>query len=113
MRIVKITEYSIEFDNGKHISFDHDQECCEINYADFEQFDSLARDVDFIEPLDVDFIEPLTFESCDYGFRFGNPPINMFFVPCYSIQNGYYSSELDIWYDGKEVIHGIECPIAS
>ena len=66
MRILNVTEDSIEFDNGK-----------------------------------------------DYGFRFGNPPVNMFFVPCYSIQNGYYSSELDIWYDGKEVIHGIECPVAS
>ena len=47
MRILKITEDSIEFDNGKDISFDHYQECCEINYADFEQLDSLAREVDF------------------------------------------------------------------
>ena len=101
MRILKITEDSIEFDNGKHMSSDHDQECCEINYADFEQLDSLAREVDFSEPL--------VFELCDYGFRFGNPPINMFFVPCYSIQNGYYSSLLDIWYDDKKVIHGIDC----
>ena len=60
-----------------------------------------------------DFSEPLVFESCDYGFRFGNPPINMFFVTCYSIQNGYYPNELDILYDGKEVIHGIICPVAS
>ena len=105
MRILKFTEWSIEFDNGKEISFDHDQWCREINYADFEQLDSLAREVDFSEPL--------VFESCTYGFRFGNPPINMFFVPCYSIQNGYYSNELDIWYDGKEVIHGIICPVAS
>lgn len=103
MKISKITEYEIEFDNGKKIIFDHDQECCEINYADFEQLDSLARDVDFSEPL--------VFESCDYGFRFGNPPVNMFFVPCYSIQNGYYSAELDIRYGGKEVIHGVECPV--
>ena len=73
----KITEDSIEFDNSKYISFDHYQECCEISYADFEQLDSLAREVDFSEQL--------VFESCDYGFRFGNPPINMFFVPCYSI----------------------------
>lgn len=105
MRILKITECSIEFDNGKEITFEHDQECCEINYADFEQLDSLARDVDFSEPL--------VFEEFDYGFRFGNPPINMFFVPCYSIQNGYYSSLLDIWYDDKEVIPCIECPVVD
>ena len=105
MRILKITEYTIEFDNGKDISFDHDQDCCEINYADFEQLDSLARDVDFSEPL--------VFEECDYGFRFGNPPINMFFVPCYSIQNGYYSSLLNILYDDKVVIHCIKCPVVD
>lgn len=103
MRILKITEDSIEFDNGKEITFEHEQDCCEINYADFEQLDSLARDVDFSEPL--------VFESCDYGFRFGNPPINMFFVPCYSIQNGYYSSLLNIFYDDKIVIHCIECDV--
>lgn len=102
MWILNITEYAIDFDNGKKITFDHDQDCYEINYADFEQLDSLAREVDFSEPL--------VFESCEYGFRFGNQPINMFFVPCYSEQNGYYSNELDIWYDGKEVIHGIKCP---
>ena len=105
MRILNVTDCSIEFDNGKKITFDHDQWCCEINYADFEQLDSLAREVDFSEQL--------VFESCEYGFRFGNPPINMFFVPCYSIQNGYYSNELDILYDGKEVIHGIICHVAS
>ena len=47
MKILKITESSIEFDNGKEITFDHDQDCCEFNYADFEQLDSLAREVDF------------------------------------------------------------------
>ena len=51
MKILKVTEDAIEFDNGKDISFDHYQECCEINYADFEQLDSLAREVDFSEPL--------------------------------------------------------------
>lgn len=101
MRILKITEDFIEFDNGKRIEFYHCCDCCEINYADFKQLEPLARDVDFSEPL--------VFESCTYGFRFGNPPVNMFFVPCYSEQNGYYSNELDIRYDDKEVIRGIEC----
>ena len=45
MRILKITEYSIEFDNGKDISFDHYQECCEINYADFEQAETEAAQI--------------------------------------------------------------------
>lgn len=101
MRILNVTEYSIDFDNGKCIEFEHDPDCYEYNYADFKQLDSLAREVDFSEPL--------VFESCDYGFRFGNPPVKMFFVPCYSEQNGFYSNELDIWYGDKRVIRGLEC----
>ena len=29
------------------------------------------------------------------------------------MKNKPSSNELDIWYDGKEVIHGIICPVAS
>lgn len=36
MKIKKVTEDFIEFDNGSKITFDHIQECCENNYADFE-----------------------------------------------------------------------------
>lgn len=46
MRILKITGYAIEFDNGKDISFEHDQDCCENNYADFEQLDSCRMTID-------------------------------------------------------------------
>ena len=35
MKIDFINESKIVFDNGNEITFDHDQECCEHNYADF------------------------------------------------------------------------------
>ena len=35
---------------------------------------------------------------------FGNENA-MFFIPCYSDQNGYYTAEIDIYYDGKRVLH--------
>lgn len=48
--------------------------------------------------------EELLFEAVDEaGFRFGNEG-NMFFVPCYSEQNGYYSTDLQIFYNGEEVL---------
>lgn len=100
MKIVAVNDKSIRFDNGKSITYDHDQDCCEFNYADFNQLDSIAKAYDFHEPL--------VFEKVDgYGFRFGNNGA-MFFVPCYSEQNGYYSSDLDIYYDNKLVL-AIEC----
>ena len=92
MRIKKLIYEAICFDNGSFITFDHEQNCCEDNYADFDQLESEAYDFDFQKPLD--------FEMVEYGFLFGNKGSRMFFVPCYSYQNGYYSDAVDIVYDG-------------
>jgi len=96
MRIEKITEDAIVFDNGKVLDYFHLQNCCENNYADFRQLDDLA--------IGYDFDENLKFEKVDgCGFRFGDKNV-MFFIPCYSEQNGYYSDEVEIYYDGRKVL---------
>lgn len=96
MRIVEISEDAIRFDGGHSITFCHDIDCYEENYADFEQIDDIARAATFTHPLQ--------FEAVDgSGFRFGNEN-NMHFVPCYSYQSGYYTSDISIFYDGKEVL---------
>ena len=97
MRIKEVAETGITFDNGKFLYCHHDQDCCEYNYADFKQLDDLGRDYDFDENLKFE-----TVDGC--GFRFGDSR-NMFFIPCYSEQNGYYSDVVDIYYDGKEVLN--------
>ena len=94
--ITEVTSEYIKFSNGSKITYDHNQECCEYNYADFEQLDDLARNTTFTLPL--------SFEECDYGFRFGNE-YKMYFVPCYSEQNGYYSTDVDIYLDGRQVLN--------
>lgn len=93
MRIKEITYDAIVFDNGNTITYDHWQECCEENYADFKQLDDLARSYDFDE-------DEIRFEKCESGFRFGDDK-RMFFVPCYSVQNGFYTNEVDIYYTGR------------
>lgn len=98
MKIISVTEDMIMFDNGDTISFNHCQDCCELNYADFKQLDDIARGTDFATPLDFESVE-------EAGFRFGNKPNKMFFVPCYSDQNGYYSSDIDIYYNEKPVLN--------
>lgn len=98
MKIKKVTENEIVFTNGKCIYYDHEQDCCESNYADFGQLELSAYDVEFDE-------HNMKFEKADdYGFRFGSTDTPMFFVPCYSDQNGYYDSSVDIWYDGRKVL---------
>ena len=100
MKIKDVTEIAIIFDNGDEITFDHYQECCEDNYADFKQIDTIGKEHDYSAPL--------RFEKVDgYGFRFGDGQL-MTFIPCYSDQNGYYSSDVDIYYKGKQVLN-LEC----
>lgn len=101
MAFSKISEVSPEhilFTDGTEITYDHYQNCCEINYADFEQIDNIAMDTIFET-------DNLMFQPVDgYGFRFGNEN-KMFFVPCYSKQNGYYSDEVAIYVNGKAVLY--------
>lgn len=100
MKIVNADRDGIYFDNGNRITYNHRQECCEHNYADFEQIDDLA--------LQAEFDENLIFEEVPRsGFIFGNEG-NTFFVPCYSEQNGYYSSDIKIYYNDIEVLN-VEC----
>ena len=93
MKIKTVCEDYIEFDTGDKITFDHEQDCCERNFADFMSIDDLA--------LLWEFEKPLIFEAIERaGFRFGNPG-KMVFVPCYSYQNGYYTEEIDIYFNDE------------
>ena len=107
IKITNITDEAIEFSDGSRITFDHSQDCCEWNWADFSQLDDLARAYNFQLPLRFEAVQ-------NSGFRFGDSR-RMFFVPCYSDQNGYYTDEIDIYYThfkhGNEPVlaFGAEC----
>ena len=100
MKIKEITSEYILFDNGKQITFENDQNCA-YNFADFLALKgTIGEEFNWYE-----FKEPLNFEYVEnYGFRFGNGS-NMFFVPCYSIQNGWYSDSVKIFFNGEEVLN--------
>lgn len=97
LTIKEISDYFIKFSDDSIITFSHEQDCCEFNYADFNAIDDISRS--FV------FDDPIHFESVpDAGFRFGNKG-KMIFVPCYSYQNGYYSNDIDIIYAGNYVLN--------
>lgn len=76
-------------DDYVQITITHYQDCCEWNYADLNQIENRA----FKQAFD-----PLSFhiEKVEgSGFKFGDKNI-MFFIPCYSVQNGYYTDEVKI-----------------
>lgn len=95
IKITSITEDAIIFNDGSEITFDHEQDCCEKNYADFSQLEDLAKETTFTWDLN--------FEICNGGFRFGNLG-KMFFIPCYSEQNGYYTKNINIYYNNCKMI---------
>ena len=96
-KIAEITEEHIKFTNGFVITYFHDQDWCEWNYAQFDALDDIAKEATFVGNLDFE-------EVPGYGFKFGNKPCNMHFVPCYSEQNGYYSSDVEILLNGYRIL---------
>lgn len=79
---------AIVFDNKTALIDFHEQDCCENVYADFSNLDSDIMNYDF---------KTINIKPVKYGFKFGDDR-RMFFVPCYNVQNGYYSDALAIQY---------------
>ena len=96
-KVIKVESDAIEFDNGVRLSSDHDQDCCENHYLNFEDltlsdFDGLEFDLttdDFFKRIEGYGIElvPLLGHSVK--------------VPGYSSNNGYYSSNLALTISGN------------
>lgn len=102
MKIKYIDKDSIVFDNGNVIHCFHCADCCEYNYAAFEAIDDVALYTDFHPELKFEVV-------AGSGFRFGNKN-KMFFIPCYSVQNGYYSSDVEIYYRDEKILD-VRCEV--
>lgn len=102
-KIISIEENELKFSDGTRIHCDHEQDCCEYNYADFNALDDIARGYDF----DTANLKFRAVDGC--GFCFGDHPQRMFFVPCYSDQNGYYSDQIDVYLNGELQIENMSC----
>ena len=106
IKIVEVTSRHVLFSDRSEISYHHEQDCCEVNYADFSQLEEAAYGYEFHKELRFEVVPRA-------GFRFGDKR-RMFFVPCYSDQNGYYSDSIEILYRGWKVLPtygvGLEFP---
>ena len=102
MKIIEVDDNYLKFEDGSEITADHDQDWCEYNYAQFDALDDIALNTDF----DLKKMIFLPVEGA--GFMFGNEPQKLFFVACYSEQNGYYSSDIEIYFNEKKVLQ-FEC----
>lgn len=100
-KITKFDDDVIKFSNGWGIFCHHAPECCELNWADCSVLSNYP-DIFKTEFDDFD-IEPVD----DIGFllklhrknQFGIDIWKKILIPCYSEQNGYYSTNLDVYVD--------------
>ena len=99
-KVKHMNEEIIAFSNGLTITFFHEQDCCESVYCDFEQVESLFKKQIYTE-LIIEMVE-----NC--GIR-----VNGFFIPCYDVSNGYYSSDLELIIQYKSKIWSLDIEAAS
>lgn len=106
MKIKRIKKDCLEFEDGSTLHAYHPQDCCEEVYADFKNMKAMVnsfacggkneldlRELNFFEDL-LSSIVPIP----DLGFYIVTKQGICLLVSCYNIQNGYYSSELDLRY---------------
>ena len=112
MKIKSWNDDRITFDDGSYISYKHDQECSEYNYADFSVLDvMLGRDKDDMEfdSFEIDAVDDGGFliklklaNNRIIRWPYACYPYHNIFIPCYSEQNGYYTTDIAIVYSDKE-----------
>lgn len=98
MKIKKWDDDYIWFTDGSTISYDHFQDCCEYNWADFSVLETFYQNEEF------DDFEVTPVDDCGFllELKQQNTPTKKIFIPCYSDQNGYYSDDLTIIIRGPE-----------
>lgn len=92
MKVVEVSDKGLVFDNGYWLYDDHQQDCCESHYLDWnyislEDFEGLSFDLD-----SDDFFERIE------GYGIALKPLNGFPIRIagYGFNNGYYSSNLSL-----------------
>lgn len=112
MKIVEIGtdcigDQYIKFDNGETLSYYHDQDCCEHVYADFEHMQVMGvQSKNFVYAYELDFFENVLDSVIPIeglGFYLVTKQGISILVSCYNEQNGYYSSDLALYYKGKKL----------
>jgi hypothetical protein len=92
LKIVKVGSDFIEFDNGMSLSSNHEPDCCEHHWLDFEPLE-----LSDFEGLEFDFSNDNFFERIpDYGIALKPVHGHPVRVAGYGSNNGYYSSQLDL-----------------
>ena len=98
VKVIKVGDYGIIFDNGLELSSNHQSDCCESHELYFRDL-TLA---DF-EGLEFDLSDENFFKRVDgYGIELIPLAGHSVRVAGHGYNNGYYSSNLDLVLSGKD-----------
>lgn len=103
MKVIKSGDNELEFDNGLVVEGIGDQDCCAVNYLDFEQ---LPVGTELKDMTLGKFIDSMTVKEDGFSIKDVNGIPK--WVQARSEQNGYYSNmtTVKVIYDGKEITLG-------
>ena len=92
-KLTQISDEGIDFEDT-YVSHEHIQDCCEEVYADWNSLkDQPIMTLEKI--IQVDFVmvknSGIVLDLFNQDYQ-----KHSFFVPCYNIQNGYYSNDLKL-----------------
>lgn len=98
LKVIRIDQYSIEFENGIVLSSYHEESCCENHYLSFS--DLTLED---FEGLEFDLSNDNFFNRIE-GYGIELVPISGYTVkvPGYGSNNGYYSDNLSLILENLE-----------
>ena len=95
VKILEVGKDGIIFSNGSVLIDLHYQDCCEVVYADWNIYkDEPRKDLE-----EITYIEVFSLKNSGIVLEFHTEQTQYivaqrWFIPCYDIQNGYYSDEL-------------------
>lgn len=112
MKITGWDDKKIYFNDGSYLYYHHRQDCCEHNYADFSVLE-FAYDGEEFKSVDISPVEDAGFLLkldrrhgnqfiSGFGPEWNTGRIEKIFIPCYSEQNGYYTTEIVIAVKDKD-----------
>jgi len=91
-KVIRITDDYIEFDNGLKLLSEHEQDCCENHYLDFNHLD-----INDFEGLKFDLSDDKFFTRIEnYGISLNSINGYPIRIPGYGQNNGWYSSNLTL-----------------
>jgi hypothetical protein len=92
LKVVKIENDELLFNDGTRLLSNHEYKCCEHHYLDFANLDISEFDGLEFDLTSDDFFKRVE----DYGIELKPIKGHVVRVPGYGSNNGYYSSDIDL-----------------